>query len=110
MPMRAFRLPQDIQTMLDVLPLAFQYPENPAWSVDAEETQNYLDRADTLKRLWPLLRILIMLSPRLGQELNGVVWEEDNKPVALANVGRRGASDNWQISNVGVTPAYRRRG
>lgn len=110
MSMRPLQLPQDAQMMIEVLPLAFQYPENPAWSVDAEEAQGFTETAQRIQRWWPLIRLLFVLSPRLRDELDGVVWEEDGKPVGVANVGRQGSSDTWYISNVGVLPAYRRRG
>ncbi len=110
MPIRAFRLPGDIQTLIDVLPLAFHYPENPAWSLDAEEIRGSVEQMQKIQRMWPLFRILLAVSPRLRDQLNGIVWEEDGKPVGIANIGRQGMSDSWQIANVSVLPSFRRRG
>ena len=110
MPLRDFRLPYDIQTMIDILPLAFQYPENPEWSLDAEEIRGAIEQIQRIQRLWPLFRMLLMVSPSLRDELNGVVWEEAGQAFGLANVGRQGMTNSWSIANVGVLPAYRRRG
>ena len=53
-----------------------------------------------------------VISPSLRDIIDGVLWEEDKQPVGIANVMRMGLgnSDSWSIVNVGVLPAYRRRG
>jgi GNAT superfamily N-acetyltransferase len=112
MPIRPMRLPQDLQTMLDVLPRAFQYPENPAWSFNPDELENVTDTVRTIKRLWPILRVLRLLSPGFRDIFDGVIWEEKGQPVGITNVQRMGInnSNSWIIANVGVLPEYRRRG
>ncbi len=32
MPIRPFKLPDDARILTDIIPLAFQYPENDTWS------------------------------------------------------------------------------
>ncbi len=112
MPIRPMRMPQDFQTMLDILPKAFQYPENPNWSINTDELENITDLVRTLRRLWPILRIVQALSPGFRDVIDGVIWEEDSQPVGITNVMRMGLgkSDSWMIANVGVLPTYRRRG
>lgn len=112
MPIRQMRMPQDFQTMLDMLPRAFQYPENPAWSINIDELENTTDTVRTARRLWPILRMVQVISPSFRDIIDGVIWEENNQPVGITNVMRMGLgnSDSWTIVNVGVLPAYRRRG
>src|SRR5579864_5766079 len=112
MPIRPMRMPQDLQTMMDVLPRAFQYPENPAWSINIDELANTTDTVRTFRRLWPILRVVQAISPQFRDMFDGVIWEEDNQAVGITNVGRMGLgnSGSWQIVNVGVLPAYRRHG
>src|SRR5579871_1562176 len=110
MPLRPFRLPADLPLMTEIMPKAFQYPENPAWSLQDDELQSFLDLTTTARRLWPLLSVLRRFSPALRDVLHGFIWEEDALPVGLVNISRDGGSEDWVISNVGVLPEYRRRG
>lgn len=98
--------------MLDILPKAFQYPENPAWSTNADELVGVTDTVRMVKRLWPILRVVQVLSPGFRDVIDGVIWEEDGQPVGITNMMRTGfgQSDSWMIANVGVLPTYRRRG
>ncbi len=110
MSLRPFRLPSDLQLMSELLPKSFQYPENPAWSLQDDELQNLLSLVSTARRLWPLIAVLQRFSPALRDVLHGFIWEEDSKPVGLVNISRDGNSNDWVISNVGVIPDYRRHG
>lgn len=110
MTLRPFALPQDLPTLIDLIPPTFQYPENDAWSMQADEVEDFVESMDGFRRIWWLLRIAGWLSPPLRDILRGYVWEEDGQPVALTNVLRQGATDYWYIANVSVLPAYRRRG
>lgn len=110
MSTRPFQLPQDINLMNSLVIEGFQYPENPAWSVQEDEVQNMIDRINGAKRLWPLFRILRKFVPLLRDILCGFIWEEDNKPVGLINYMRQQNAPEWYIANVTVLPAYRRRG
>ena len=78
--------------------------------MDAEEIRGAIEQIQRIQRLWPLFRMLLLVSPSLRDELNGVVWEEAGHAVGLANVGRQGMTNSWSIANVGVLPAFRRRG
>jgi ribosomal protein S18 acetylase RimI-like enzyme len=110
MAIRPFQLPQDIDIMNSLVIEGFQYPENPAWSVQEDEKQGMIDRINGAKRLWPLLRIMQMISPVFRDALCGFVDEEENKPAALINYMRQRDEPEWFIANVTVLPAYRRRG
>lgn len=110
MTLRPFKLPADIQTLIDIVPPAFQYPENPAWSLHTDEMQNLLDDLATLRRLYPLLRGLSLAVPALRDIMRGFVVEVDGRPVGLANLLRDGTSGTWMIGNVAVLPDYRRQG
>lgn len=110
MSIRPFQLPQDIDLMNSLLIEGFQYPENPAWNIQEDEVQNMIDRVNGAKRLWPIFRILRASVPLFRDILCGFIWEEESKPVGLINYMRQGNAPEWQIANVTVLPAYRRRG
>lgn len=110
MPLRYFRLPADLDVMIALLPPAFEYPENPAWSMQRDEAAGILGLVRTARRIWPVLAVLRQVSPVARDVLLGFVWEESGAPAGMVNVSRDGASDDWFIANVAVLPAYRRRG
>lgn len=110
MSLRPFRLPADLPLMAKLLPAAFQYPENPEWSLQTDELEGALRMVNTARRMWPLFALLQKISPETRDVLHGCVWEEDGHPVGMVNISREGSSDDWVIANVGVLPAYRRRG
>lgn len=110
MGIRAIRLPADLDILADVTPLVFQYPENPQWSVQSDEVESMINTTRSLKRLWPLISLGMMISQPLRDILLGVFWEEDDRVVGTSLVQRRGTTDKWIIANVGVLPEYRRRG
>ena len=111
MPIRPFILPKDLDTMNSLVIDGFQYPENPTWSVQEDEKEGMIDRLNGVKRMWPLMRIMQILSPSLRDIMRGFIFEEDNKPVGLVNyMSPPGRLNEWMIANVTVLPAYRRRG
>ena len=110
MTLRPFRLPADLKTLVEIIPPAFQYPENDAWSMQPEEVKSFTDAINGMRRIWPLLLVAAAVSPTMRDAFRGFVWEEDGKMVGSANVLRQGTSDRWYIANVAVLPEYRRRG
>lgn len=108
--LREFKFPADTNVLFDLLPKAFQYPENPAWSIQQDEVQNMQDTMKMVHRMWPLLAVVGALSPAFSNAFRGFVWEEDNQAVGLVNTGTQGTGGRWFIGNVGVLPEYRRRG
>ncbi len=110
MPLRTFKLPDDTKTLIDLIPPAFQYPENPAWSVQNDQIEAMVDTMTSVRRLWPILRAIQIISPPFRDALLGFIWKEDEKPVGMVNVMRQGMSEHWYIGNVAVLPEYRRRG
>ena len=110
MNIRPFQLPQDIDLMNSLVVEGFQYPENPAWSVQEDEIQGMVDQLKGAKRLWPVLRILRIFVPLFRDILCGFIDEEEGKPAGLINYMRQRNAPEWYIANVTVLPAYRRRG
>jgi|SRR5579871_2855492 ribosomal protein S18 acetylase RimI-like enzyme len=110
MSMRPFRLPADLPLLMKLLPPTFEYPDHPEWSLQADEAESFLKMIKTARQLWPLIFLLGRVSPAMRDVLHGFIWEEDGQPVGVVNVSRDGASDDWIIANVGVLPAYRKRG
>jgi ribosomal protein S18 acetylase RimI-like enzyme len=110
MHIRPFKLPQDVDLMNSLVIEGFQYPENPAWSVQSDEVEGMNDRVRGLKRMWPILRIMRVIFPAFRDALCGFIAEEDGHPVGLINFMRHGREPEWHIANVAVLPAYRRRG
>ncbi len=110
MSIRPFKLPQDIDLMNDLIKDGFQYPENPAWSVQEDEIQGMVDRINGAKRMWPVLNLLRIFVPLLRDILCGFIDEQDGRPAGLINYMRQRNTPEWYIANVTVLPAYRRRG
>jgi ribosomal protein S18 acetylase RimI-like enzyme len=110
MTMRLIKLPADLAPLGEMLGQTFQYPENEAWSVQTDEQEQLVDAIANLRRIWPLIHLIQALSPPLRDILRGYVWEEDGQVVGTTIIQRRGSTDIWYISTVGVLPAYRRRG
>jgi ribosomal protein S18 acetylase RimI-like enzyme len=96
--------------MGELLLQAFHYPENETWSVQADEKESLVDMLRSLRRLWPLIRLIQLISPSLRDVLLGYVWEEDERMAGMVSYQRLGATDTWYITNVAVLPDYRRRG
>ena len=110
MAMRALRLPGDFVQIGDMLKDTFHYPDNPEWSFREDETEETQRMIRTVRRLWPLLRFLSLLSPPLRDVFRGFVWEEDGRIAAAVIVAREGGTPSWSVGMVGVLPEYRRRG
>lgn len=110
MPLRPFRLPDDLPVLIDVIPPSFQYPENEAWSIQADEAESMVDSFNGLRKIWPVVRVLQLAWPPLRDVMRGFIWEADGRAVGVTNVLRTGATDQWLIGNVSVLPEYRRRG
>ena len=111
MTIRSFTLPDDLDTMQSLVMAGFQYPENPAWSVQEDEREGMLDSLKGIKRMWFLLSAMQFFFPSMRDIMRGFIFEEDGRPVGLINYmsppNRRG---EWMIGNVTVLPDYRRRG
>lgn len=110
MGLRAFQLPGDIALLIEVLPPSFQYPENPEWSLQADELESFVDSLKGIRQVWPLIRVAQTLYAPLRDALRGYIWEEEGRAVGVSNVLRMGATDQWLIGNVSVLPEFRRRG
>ena len=110
MSVRALRLPQDLVPLEKMIIRAFQYPENPEWSIQADEEDDIAREIKTLRKMWPIIRVMQMLSPSLRDLLRGFVWEEDGQIGGVVVAQRQGTPDSWGIGVVGVLPEFRRRG
>ncbi len=110
MSLRPFKLPDDVSVLVDLIPRAFHYPDNEAWSFQPDEMEGLADSLRGIRRIWPVLRVAGWFAPSLRDVMRGFVWEEDGHVVGLSNVMRQGTTDHWYIANVAVLPTYRRRG
>lgn len=110
MPLRELSLPNDLEPLGDVIAEAFQYPDHPEWSVQTDEIESFVASLKNFRRMWPVIQLLLWVSPVLRDMLRGYTWKEDGRIVGLVNFGRRGTTDVWYVANVGVLPGYRRRG
>jgi ribosomal protein S18 acetylase RimI-like enzyme len=110
MPMRPLRLPGDLSVLVEVVPRAFQYPENPEWSLRQDEMEDIIRMIRSLRRLWPIIRVLQLFSPTLRDLFRGFIWEEDEQLAGAVMTQRHGTTDLWEVGLVGVLPEYRRRG
>jgi len=110
MTMRALRLPSDLPPLGKMLVETFQYPENPEWSIQADEEDDIAREISSLRRLWPLVRVAQVVSKPARDLMRGFLWEEDGKIGAVVMYQRRGSTSFWTVGTVGVLPEFRRRG
>ncbi len=110
MALRKMTFPDDFQLVGDMAVEAFQYPENPEWSIQEDEREGLMDAVKSYRRLWPLMKFLRIFSPPLRDIMVGYIWEEEDQPAGLILMQRRGATSHWVITTVGVLPQFRRRG
>lgn len=110
MTIRPFVLPTDLDTMNALVMEGFEYPENPDWSVRADDKESMLDQVSGVKRMWPLLRMLQLAFPTFRDIMHGFIAEQDGQPVGLINFMRQRNAPEWLIANVTVLPAQRRKG
>lgn len=110
MTIRALKLPGDLLPLADMLVQTFQYPENPEWSIQADEEEDITREIRSLRRLWPLFRVAQFVSKPMKDLFRGFLWEEDGQIGAVVIAQRRGSTNTWTIGTVGVLPEFRRRG
>lgn len=111
MTARPLNIPTDLAIMPDLILRSFQYPENPAWSLDADEAKSLAEQMKFIRRVWPLIRVLGVFVKAARNPLDGMIWEENGSPAGLINVIPRGLDHKtWLIGNVSVLPEFRRRG
>ena len=110
MALRLMTLPRDFAGLTDMLCDTFQYPENPEWSVQTDEKEQIAHAVRSMRQLWPLFRVMQVVSPPMRDLFRGYVAEEDGKIVGVTIVQRRGTTNVWVVGTVGVLPEYRRRG
>lgn len=110
MTIRPIKLPGDLVPLAEMVTESFRYPENEAWSVQTDEKEQIVSTMKNLSRIWPLIRLIQVVSPSLRDLIRGHVWLEEGQPAGVTIVQRRGATDTWVIGTVGVLPAFRRRG
>jgi ribosomal protein S18 acetylase RimI-like enzyme len=111
MPLKEIQLPGDLLPLAELAIESFQYPENPAWNYQEDESTETVEAMKQLKRTWPLIRLLTFVSPVLRDILRGYFWvDETGHPVGSAIIQRMGSSRTWVIGNVAVLPSHRRQG
>jgi len=110
MPIRLLKLPNDLEPLSEMAAETFQYPDHPEWSVQADEVESIAASMVNYRRMWPVVRLLQWLSPALRDILHSHIWEENGQIAGFTNISRRGTTDVWYVSGVGVHPDYRRRG
>jgi ribosomal protein S18 acetylase RimI-like enzyme len=110
MPMRPLRLPGDLSILVEVVPRAFQYPENPEWSLRQDEMEDIVRSIRSVRRIWPIVKMLMVFSPSLRDLFRGFVWEEDGELAGAVMTQRHGTTAHWEVGMVAVLPEYRRQG
>ena len=110
MTIRSLKLPRDLVLLEDMIVRTFQYPENPEWGIQADEEDDIAREIKTLRKMWPIIRVMQLLSPSLRDLLRGFVWEEGGQIGGVVIAQRSGTTNTWEIGIVGVLPEFRRRG
>lgn len=117
MPLRPIMPPKDFDVLAEIMLESFQYPENEAWGVLPDERESFQEQVKSLKQLWPVLRGLSLMYPKIKRVISGYIYEEmrsygpEPAGVVLYNpTSMLGGDEAWTIGTVGVLPAFRRRG
>jgi ribosomal protein S18 acetylase RimI-like enzyme len=110
MPLRPYKLPADLTKIATIAAETWNYPDNPEWNVQPDEEDSLEDSIENYQRSWPLVRLVQFFSPGLRDFIHGHVWEEGDQIAGFTQIHRRGATQSWIISAVGVHPDFRRRG
>jgi len=110
MTIRQLKLPDDLLRITAIAAETWTYPDHPEWNVQPDEEESLADSMENYKRIWPSIRVIQFFSPGLRDFLHGHVWEEDERIAGFTQLHRRGTTDTWYISAVGVHPDFRRRG
>jgi GNAT superfamily N-acetyltransferase len=110
MPIRPFKLSTDLRICTEILPTAFQYPENPSWNMQDDEAENLVGLLSGVARIWPVVRLAQIVFPMLRDYVRGFMWEEDDQPAGAILLNRQGTTNTWEIVRVAVLPEHRRKG
>lgn len=110
MSLRPLKLPADFPMLGELLVDSFHYPENEEWNAQQDELEALSEMVTNLKRMWPLVTLIQLVSPPLRDIMRGYVWEVEDKPVGVVLIQRRGTTDKWLIGTLAVLPEFRRRG
>jgi ribosomal protein S18 acetylase RimI-like enzyme len=110
MRIREIKLPEDFDLMQEIITNSFHYPENPDWNIADDELEGFVDTVNSLKKIWPIMNIAGLFSKTIKHLLMGYIAEVDGIPAGIFMCQRRGSTDKWYVSTVGVLPEFRRRG
>lgn len=101
---RNFNIHRDIDAMTDLIEVAFA-GKLERWGGDLRGEMN------EIKRMLPLLRVLVHISKRFRYYFDGFVWEDNGRVVSCVIVRPMGFDrTRWLIGNVATHPDYRRQG
>lgn len=110
MIVRPLELPRDLVPAVDMLVRTFQYPEHPEWGVQSDEQEQIVDSVRRIRRAWPIVRALALVSPALRDMLRGFACEEQGSMRGITIASREGTTSMWYIGTVGVLPEFRGKG
>ena len=110
MNIRKIKLPEDFDVLSEMMLNTFQYPENPDWSIQEDEKEEFTRMIKSFKKTWPLINLLGLFSKGIKNLIVGSIAEENGIPMGVIIYQQKGTTNNWYISTVGVLPEYRRRG
>lgn len=101
--LRPLRLPDDFETVREVLSSTASFDV-------ASNVQAFRQTMGNLRRFWPLLNLLIKISPAWADLFRGFIWEEAGKPQGVVVYRREGRSLTWHLAIIGVLSTARRNG
>lgn len=109
MSLRPIQLPDDLYIAEAIIPTML-LDSDTVWHVDQSDVEDLVDMLRFLRTFWKVIGPARRVSRSLRDTLLGYVWEIDHKVVGLVVVDRIARTKDWQISFLGVLPAFRQRG
>lgn len=102
---RPIRSSSELDSVINVLAQAFDYPDHPEWSIQEDTVRGLRKRVTAYKRFLPLIKLL----PSLDKRIQILVHETSND-IDGVSVFYETSSSTWYLAYMAVMPQSRRKG
>lgn len=108
--LKKFVFPQDYHTLLQLTIACYQYAAHPEWGVPTNLGEMLEPQYLAFRSVYPYMQLLAQVDKRLKTVMGGVLAIEGKRPIGVALLLRLYESPRFELGNVGVVPAWRRKG